>query len=345
MKKKYILGIILLFLLSLVGCENNVEQVEEISSISMQDTNLPTEESSSLMVALNMDSQEFEYPEGNGISYLANYENLLYMTHSETSMDQGIFCMEVGGSEVLNFYHDFSAGAIPTVITTDLSGNVYVVVNEHQLNATTSLKLLKISPLGVLLFETEFIQHADEYSSVWAITVDADGYIYVRTAILDGILLQVFDHEGNYIGNISDEEGTYKLIDALGRDLEGNAYAILTWGSENKNTDIFKISGKDLSMQAQNITNMPSGVYYGAVSKDRDGYFISYNISYGVQKHLGNATQNFLVSDKIEGTIDGARPYFLADGRLLLLTQEFSFIDESYQIVGSTLYYIPLHFQ
>ncbi|MFI3237617.1 MAG: hypothetical protein R3Y47_06245 [Lachnospiraceae bacterium] len=344
MRIKIIVGFMVLLSWIFTGCSNTSEALENTDTFDELEELQETEYGDVVEVSDIAQSTEFletAYTKRNGISYIANYDNLLYMTHSEVSEEQGIFCMEVGSDESKSFYDDFRNDGVPTVITTDMDGNVYTVVRLKQEHTTTSLKLLKISPLGELLYETEFIQYADEESSVWAIAVDVDGYVYVRTAILDDVLLQVFDSDGEYVGDISDEEGTYKLIDSLGRGPEGKVYAILTWGEEKECTDIFKMSGETLSMESEHISNMPSGVYYSAIGESRDGNFVTYNVNYGVQIVLGNGIEAKVVSDQVAGGVEGCKSCFLADGRLLLVRQETSFVEGKYQVIGSTLYYIP----
>ena len=299
----------------------------------------------------NTEFEKVDYSGTYSIFNIANYKERLYFTTQESG--QGICEMQLGDATTEKLFCTFLEDEYGTVLTTDVHGNVYVVVSGKDENdKTNAMELRKFTPEGEIVFLTDFFSRIGGMS-VTGIGADKDGYVYVRMMGINEASILVFNDNGEYSGKI-DTMG-YSLIDAIGRCADGYVYAALAdkeigedkiWGGA-----IARLDGKNISLNIQDISGVVSERgSFGCIGSTSVSDFVFFGSTYD-EIYLSNYNKGTSATDiKISAYVpDGlmmSRNIILDDGRLLSVKGWFGGYDENgdpiYKKDGIEFYYIPI---
>ena len=305
------------------------------------------------LVDRNTNFEKVVYSGPYTIFNIANYKERLYFTTQESG--QGICEMTIGDTTTEKLFCTFLKNEYGTVLTTDVYGDVYVVVSSKDENQKINdMELWKLTSKGEIVFQTDFLSKIGGMS-VTGIGADKEGYVYVRMMGINEASILVFDDSGEYSGEIETDTKKYSLIDAIGRCADGYVYVALAdkeigedkiWGGA-----IARLDGKNNSLAIQEISGIVSERgSFGCIGSTSVSDFVIYGPTYD-EIYLANYNEETYVADaKISTYVpDGllmSRNIILDDGRLLSIKGCFGGYDENggpiYKKEGIEFYYIPI---
>ena len=339
-KTRYRRGIIyllisVLFLLSACGRENDV--FDRMPELLSRNTNF----------------EKVDYSGPYTIFNITNYKDRLYFTTQESG--EGICEMRLGDAYTEKLFCTFSESQYGTVLTTDVYGNVYVVVSSKDENEKiNAMELWKLTQEGEIVFQTDFLSKIGGMSAI-GIGADKEGYVYIRVMGINEASILVFNESGEYSGEIDTDTKKYSLIDAIGRCADGYVYVALAdkeigedkiWGGA-----IARLDGKNNSLVIQDISGVVSERgSFGCIGSTSISDFVIYGPTYD-EIYLANYNEGTSVADaKISTYVSNgllmSRNIILDDGRLLSIKGWFGGYDENgdtiYKKEGIEFYYIPI---
>lgn len=339
-KTRYRRGIIyllisVLFWLSACGRENDV--FDRMPELLSRNTNFEKVDYSGLYTIFN----------------ITNYKDRLYFTTQESG--EGICEMKLGDAHTEKLFCAFSESEYGTVLTTDVYGNVYVVVlGKDENEKVNAMELWKLTPEGGIVFQTDFLSIIGGRSAM-GIGADKDGYVYVRVMGINEASILVFNNRGEYSGEIDTDTKKYSLIDAIGRCADGYVYVALAdkeigedeiWGGA-----IARLDGKNHLLTIQDISGIVSERgSFGCIGSTAISDFIIYGPTYD-EIYLSNYNEGTSVADtKISSYAPNGLPMsrniILDDGRMLSVKGWFGGYDENgdtiYKKEEIEFYYIPI---
>ena len=305
------------------------------------------------LVDRNTNFEKVVYSGPYTIFNIANYKDRLYFTTQESG--EGICEMKLGDAYTEKLFCTFSESEYGTVLTTDVYGNVYVVVSSKDENQKiNAMELWKLTSEGEIVFQTDFLSKIGGMS-VTGIGADKEGYVYVRMMGINEASILVFDDSGEYSGEIETDTKKYSLIDAIGRCADGYVYVALAdkeigedeiWGGA-----IARLDGKNNTLTIQDISGLVSERgSFGCIGSTSTSDFVIYGPTYD-EIYLSNYNEGTSVADtKISTYIPNglvmSRNIILDDGRLLSIKGWFGGYDKNgepiYKKDGIEFYYIPI---
>ncbi len=305
------------------------------------------------LVDRNTSYEKVEYSGPYTIFNITNYKDRLYFTTQESG--EGICEMKLGDAYTEKMFCTFSESEYGTVLTTDVYGNVYVVVSGKDENEKiNAMELWKLTPEGEIVFQTNFLSKIGRMSAT-GIGADKEGYVYIRVMGINEASILVFNESGEYSGEIDTDTKKYSLIDAIGRCADGYVYVALAdkeigedeiWGGA-----IARLDGKDNSLTIQGISGIDSERgSFGCIGSTSISDFVIYGPTYD-EIYLSNYNGGTSVADtKISTYVSNgllmSRNIILDDGRLLSIKGWFGGYDENgdtiYKKEGIEFYYIPI---
>lgn len=303
------------------------------------------------LLSRNTNFEKMEYSGPYTIFNITNYKDRLYFTTQESG--EGICEMKLGDAYTEKLFCTFSESEYGTVLTTDVYGNVYVVVSGKDENEKiNAMELWKLTPEGEIVFQTDFLSEIGGMSAT-GIGADKEGYVYVRVMGINEASILVFNDSGEYSGAIDTTK--YSLIDAIGRCADGYVYVALAdkeigedeiWGGA-----IARLDGKNNSLTIQDISGIVSERgSFGCIGSTSTSDFVIYGPAYD-EIYLSNYNEGTSVADtKISTYVPNglvmSRNIILDDGRLLSIKGWFGGYDENgdtiYKKEGIEFYYIPI---
>ena len=303
------------------------------------------------LLSRNTNFEKMEYSGPYTIFNITNYKDRLYFTTQESG--EGICEMKLGDAYTEKLFCTFSESEYGTVLTTDVYGNVYVVVSGKDENEKiNTMELWKLTPEGEIVFQTDFLSEIGGMSAT-GIGADKEGYVYVRVMGINEASILVFNDSGEYSGAIDTTK--YSLIDAIGRCADGYVYVALAdkeigedeiWGGA-----IARLDGKNNSLTIQDISGIVSERgSFGCIGSTSTSDFVIYGPAYD-EIYLSNYNEGTSVADtKISTYVPNglvmSRNIILDDGRLLSIKGWFGGYDENgdtiYKKEGIEFYYIPI---
>lgn len=305
------------------------------------------------LIERNTNFEKVDYSGLYTIFNIANYKDKLYFTTQESG--EGICEMKLGDAYTEKLFCTFSESQYGTVLTTDVYGNVYVVVSSQDENEKiNAMELWKLNPEGEIVFQTDFLSKIGKMS-VTGIGADRDGYAYVRVMGINEASILVFNERGEYGGEIDTEPKNYSLIEAIGRCADGYVYVALAdkeigedkiWGGA-----IARLDGKSNSLNIQNISGIVSERgSFGCIGSTSISDFVIFGPTYD-EIYLANYNEETYVADAkistyVSNGLQMTRNIILDDGRLLSIKGWFGGYDENgdtiYKKEGIEFYYIPI---
>ncbi len=301
----------------------------------------------------NTTFEEVEYSGAYSIFNITNYKDKLYFTTQESG--QGICEMSLGDTYTEKLFCTFSEGEYGIVLTTDVYGNVYVVVSgEDENGKVNALELWKVTSDGEIVFRTDIFSETGGMA-IAGIGADKDGYVYVLVKGMNKTFFLVFNENGEYSGEIETDAKKYSLLDAIGRCADGYVYVALAdkeigedkiWGGA-----IARLDGKKSALTIQDIPGIVSERgSFGCIGSTSTSDFAIYGPTYD-EIYVSNYTEGTSVAATkiLEYVPDGllfSRNIILDDGRLLSVKGWYSEMDENQNPIlkteGIEFYYIPI---
>lgn len=305
------------------------------------------------LLGTNTNFERVDYSGPYTIFNVANYKERLYFTTQESG--QGICEMKLGDAYTEKLFCTFSESQYGTVLTTDVYGDVYVVVSSKDENQKiNAMELWKLTSEGEIVFQTDFLSKIGGMS-VTGIGADKEGYVYVRMMGINEASILVFNDSGEYSGEIETDTKQYSLIDAIGRCADGYVYVALAdkeigedkiWGGA-----IARLDGKNNSLAIQEISGIVSERgSFGCIGSTSVSDFVIYGPTYD-EIYLSNYNEGTSVADTkistyVPNGLSMSRNIVLDDGRLLSVKGWFGGYDENgdtiYKKDGIEFYYIPI---
>lgn len=301
----------------------------------------------------NTDFEKVDYSGLYTIFNITNYKDQLYFTTQESG--EGICEMRLGDAYAEKLFCTFSESQYGTVLTTDVYGNVYVVVcSKDENEKINAMELWKLTPEGEIVFQTDFLLKIGGMSAT-GIGADKEGYVYVRVMGINEASILVFNESGEYSGEIDTDTKKYSLIDAVGRCADGYVYVALTdkeigkdeiWGGA-----IARLDGKNNSLTIQDISGIVSERgSFGCIGSTSISDFVIYGSTYDEiylsNYHGGTSVADAKISTYVPNGLLMSRNIILDDGRLLSIKGWFGGYDENgdtiYKKEGIEFYYIPI---
>ena len=305
------------------------------------------------LISKNTNFEKVDYSGTYTIFNITNYKDKLYFTTQESG--EGICEMKLGDAYTEKLFCTFSENQYGTVLTTDVYGNVYVVVSSKDENEKiNAMELWKLTPEGEIVFQTDFLSQIGKMS-VTGIGTDKDGYVYVRVMGINEASILVFNDSGEYSGEIDTESKKYSLIEAIGRCADGYVYVALAdkeigedkiWGGA-----IARLDGKNNSMTIQDISGIVSERgSFGCIGSSSISDFVifgpTYDEIYLANYNKGTTVADAKISTYVSNGLTMSRNIILDDGRLLSIKGWFGGYDENgdtiYKKEGIEFYYIPI---
>lgn len=305
------------------------------------------------LLGRNTNFEKVDYSGPYTIFNITNYKERLYFTTQEGG--EGICEMKLGDAYTEKLFCTFSEGEYGTVLTTDVYGNVYVVVSGKDENEKiNSMELWKLTPEGEIVFQTDFFSKIEGMSAT-GIGADKEGYVYVRVIGINKASILVFNDNGEYSGEIDTDTKKYSLIDAIGRCADGYVYVALAdkeigedkiWGGA-----IARLDGKNHSLTIQDISGIVSERgSFGCIGSTSISDFVIYGPTYDEiylsNYHEGTSVADTKISTYVPNGLLMSRNIILDDGRLLRVKGWFGGYDENGDTIhkkeGIEFYYIPI---
>ena len=301
----------------------------------------------------NTSFEKVDYSGLYTIFNITNYKERLYFTTQKSG--EGICEMKLGDAYTEKLFCTFSENEYGTVLTTDVYGNVYVVVSGKDENdKINAMELWKLTPEGKIVFQTDFLSKIEGMSAT-GIGADKEGYVYVRVMGINESSIFVFNEGGEYSGAIDTDPKQYSLIDAIGRCADGYVYVALAdkeigedkiWGGA-----IARLDGKNNALAILDISGIVSEKgSFGCIGSTSTSDFVIYGPTYD-EIYLSNYDGGTSVADTkistyVPNGLSMSRNIVLDDGRLLSVKGWFGGYDESgepiYKKEGIEFYYIPI---
>lgn len=301
----------------------------------------------------NTNFEKVDYSGPYTIFNITNYKDQLYFTTQESG--EGICEMRLGDAYTEKLFCTFSESQYGTVLTTDVYGNVYVVVSSKDENEKiNAMELWKLTPEGEIVFQTDFLSKIGEMSAT-GIGADKEGYVYIRVMGSNEASILVFNESGEYSGKIDTDTKKYSLIDAVGRCADGHVYVALAdkeigkdeiWGGA-----IARLDGKNNSLTIQDISGIVSERgSFGCIGSTSISDFVIYGPTYDEiylsNYYGGTSVADAKISTYVPNGLLMSRNIILDDGRLLSIKGWFGGHDENgdaiYKKEGIEFYYIPI---
>lgn len=338
--KKIMLCIMGVVSLLVVGCAQNKEITAE-SDFALQESSM---ESVAESVEQSVDISEMEvstkamevvYTGEVPISDVYSLQGHIYFTCEVEGAQAGIYEMELEGSDAQAVISDLQEGWIPKVLTVGTDGSIYTILKNAKAEKTESKMLLwKVAEDGTILWEKDITELVPDDASPWAIAIDAEDYIFARIGIMRETLFLVFEANGNYCGQIANEEG-FLHIDALGRGKDGLVYAVLE--RQDETNVLAKCDAKSCTMELYELGTEVSGFgLFSLVGSGRDSDLVLYGPSYGICKYnLGENASVYMQPQAFPCSVDGRKCCILEDGRLCMVATNGNAVE------NTILYYIP----
>lgn len=168
--------------------------------------------------------------------YIASGQNCIFLT-GESSIHK----MEIGSSDSEPLFDDFETETYVNAMYEDKKGNLYLGLYERMDDGDDSAYSITSGGvryktwLWILNRDRKIIRKVDisslleqEYGvrsrMIRRIVVDEQGYIYVRAAFLEDVLLLILDEQGNYIRSVTSEEFGCHDLGGLGIGKDGRVY-------------------------------------------------------------------------------------------------------------------------
>ncbi len=296
----------------------------------------------------NTTFEKVDYAGPYTISKIANYKDKLYFTTLESG--NGICEMELGDAYTETLFYTFSENEYGRVLTTDVYGNVYVVVSKVDENGKDiAVDLRKLTSEGEIVFQTDILSKL-EGMGVSGIGADKEGYVYVRGIGFNKGTILVYNDSGEYSGEIDVDREKYALSDAIGRCADGYVYVALTdqeigedeiWGGA-----IARLDGKNNSLTIQDVLGIVSeGASFGYIGSTSSSDFVFggtlYDAIYLSNYHAGTSVADAKISTYVAKNLPLFRCIVLDDGRLLCIRYTED-VDNTYQKRVIEFYYIPI---
>lgn len=341
--KKLMLCIMGVVSLLVTGCGQNKEITAESDFVlqeSSMETVIETVEQSVDVdipeIEVSTKAMEVVYTGEVPISDVYSVQNRIYFTCEAEGSQAGIYEMELERSDAKAVISDLQEGWIPKVLTVGQDGSIYTVLKNAKAAKTEQKMILwKITEDGTIIWEKDITELVPDDASPWAIAIDAEDHIFVRIGIMRETLFLVFEANGDYCGQIANEE-EFQHIDALGRGKDGFVYAVLE--RQDETNVLAKCDAKSCTMELYELGTEASGCgLFALVGSGRDSDFILYGPGYGICKYnLGEDANGYMQPQAFPCSVDGRKCCILEDGRLCMVAASADTAE------NTILYYIPL---
>jgi hypothetical protein len=251
-------------------------------------------------------------------NYVCAYYDSIYLSSRDQGEGSFLLMMKNGENIAEKLPVQAPADMEFAHIATDTSGNLYAVV--INIGNSDNCYIWKFdSEYSVIeKFDiSDYMTGSDWYP--WAFSIAGNGDLYLRIGAFDGIIALVFDSNGKYVSKI-EEEGKYKLLDAMGRGTDGNIYAVLH--DEDFNQYLVILDGRNGCVWEIIEDNLPTGAgIYACVGAGEGSDLLIYGPGTGIIIYdvLKRETKNHIPASAIPYETDGKRSIFLPDNRLLLI--------------------------
>ncbi len=169
--------------------------------------------------------------------YIAAGQNCIFLTGQSS-----IHKMKIGSSDSEPFFCDFETETYVNAMYEDKKGNLYlglyVRMDDGDDSANSGITVGGVrykTWLWILNADREILRKVDisslleqEYGvrsrMITRIVVDEQGYVYVRAAFLEDVLLLILDEQGNYIRSVTSKEFNCHDLGGLGIGKDGRVY-------------------------------------------------------------------------------------------------------------------------
>jgi len=264
------------------------------------------------------------------VDWLTASLDAIYLLSRDQDGGSGILKMKPGEVDGEALQVTAPDGMTFSVMTTDEQGNLYVVVEDRDIEVvmrddefacpTEHCEVWRISPSGEVTAKLDISDYVrQEVFSPRMIAVAGNGDIYLSTQN-DGTAVLAFDAEGNFLNKISYDYKVYTLRTAMGRGRDGKVYAVL-WDHKDTTSVIIQLDGGRISGDTTSFILNGDGGCYEFVCPGRDCDLVIFGGDGILGYDLGSADCKWKVpAGELPFSTEGFYPMAaLADGRVLFL--------------------------
>ncbi len=378
MQKCRLLGMLLLAgALCLTGCGYSTDPTADVmegevpqpvmqedsadSAYRADDDTVPEESSqSSALPPLSTEARTIDYKGSVSVDWLTASSDAIYLLSRDQDGGSGILKMKPGEADGEALQVTAPDGMTFSVMTTDEQGNLYVVVEDKDIEETMRddevvcptehCEVWRVSPSGEVAAKLDISEYVkQEVFSPRMIAVAGNGDIYLSTQN-DGTAVLAFDAEGNFLNKISYDYKVYTLRTAMGRGRDGKVYAVLWDSIANDGTSVIvELDGRNGSIgDVTSFLLHSDGSFYNCVCPGRDCDLVIFGGQGILGYDLGSASIKWKVpAGELPFSTEGYFPMAtLPDGRVLFLDRNYKWDEDdptNMWVVaeGTKFHYVP----